>query len=95
MRRAVLRGLKIKTQKWGPIGIPIVLVVSALLLSFVCPVWAGCPGKDEQIGSFEKRIRTLLAEGKIPIIDVEYHHGPGVPVESLIEGMNRNGVALT
>lgn len=51
--------------------------------------------KGEQLMTFEKKIRAVLKSGILPIIDVEYHHGGKVGIESLIKRMDENGVALT
>ena len=44
---------------------------------------------------FETRIRSFIAQGTIPIIDVEHHFPGRVAVEELVGGMDRNSVALT
>lgn len=44
---------------------------------------------------FETRIRSFIAQGTIPIIDVEHHFPGAVAIEQVVERMDRNGVALT
>ncbi|HAK89361.1 MAG: hypothetical protein A2X55_10615 [Nitrospirae bacterium GWB2_47_37] len=51
--------------------------------------------KNEQVRIFKERIKTLIKQGTIPIIDVEYHHGGKIETDRLIGRMDENGVALT
>ena len=51
--------------------------------------------KTEQIKIFEQRIRGMLEKKVLPIIDIEYHHGGKIEIESLISSMDENNVALT
>jgi predicted TIM-barrel fold metal-dependent hydrolase len=56
---------------------------------------AAGPNRAEQLGGYEATIDGILAKGKLPIIDVEYHHGGKISLESLLDRMDANGVALT
>lgn len=51
--------------------------------------------KNGQIKTFEERIRGMLKNGTLPIIDAEFHYGGKMDFEKLIDNMDRNGVALT
>jgi hypothetical protein len=51
--------------------------------------------KNEQIKTFEARIRKIQQTGTIPIIDVEYHWAAEMDIGKIIDNMDRNGVALT
>ncbi len=51
--------------------------------------------RNEQIKIFEKRIRELIGNGVLPIIDVEFHYGQRIKIDNLIKRMDENGVALT
>ncbi len=51
--------------------------------------------RNEQIKTFEKKIREVQKKGPLPIIDVEYHHGGKIEIERLTQKMDENGVALT
>ena len=52
--------------------------------------------KNEQIKTFEARIRKIQQTGTIPIIDVEFHYRQEqMDVGTIIDTMDRNGVALT
>jgi predicted TIM-barrel fold metal-dependent hydrolase len=72
-----------------------------LLLAFcifaMLPVPGHAAGLDraEQLSGYQATIRGILAAGKLPIIDVEYHHGDKISLSSLLGRMDANGVALT
>ncbi len=51
--------------------------------------------KEEQIKTFEEKIRGMLKNGTLPIIDAEFHYGGDMDLSKLIDNMDRNGVALT
>lgn len=59
------------------------------------PINAVSIERSEQIKIFEKKIREVLKNGILPVIDVEYHHGGKIEIERLIKKMDVNGVALT
>ena len=59
------------------------------------PINAVSIERSEQIKIFDKKIREVLKNSILPIIDVEYHHGGKIEIESLIKRMDANGVALT
>ena len=69
----------------------------AFCLSAILLVQGQAASQDrvEQVRAYEATIREILAKGNLPIIDVEYHHGGEVPLESLLGRMDANGVALT
>jgi hypothetical protein len=67
--------------------------ISALF--FIFPINAFTLEKGEQIKIFQERIRGLLRQGVLPIIDTEFHHGGTIEIERLIKEMDENGVALT
>ncbi|MFZ3058186.1 MAG: amidohydrolase family protein [Candidatus Methanoperedens sp.] len=52
-------------------------------------------GENVQIKIFEERIRGMLKNGTLPIIDAEFHYGGDMDIDKLIHNMDRNGVALT
>lgn len=59
------------------------------------PMQAMALERDKQIQKFEKRIRDVMGQGALPIIDVEYHHGGKIEMERLLKKMDESGVALT
>jgi len=71
----------------------LVLCLFGFILLF--PINAFSIERIEQIKLFEKKIRESLKNGVLPIIDVEYHHGGKIEIDSLIKRMDANGVALT
>ena len=66
--------------------------------------WAGVLGvapqslfaleKEEQIKIFHEKIKRMMNQGLLPVIDVEYHHGDKIEIERLSKRMDENGVAL-
>ena len=72
-----------------------ILTAFIFALVFIFPINAFTLEKGEQIKIFQERIRGLLRQGILPIIDVEYHHGGKIENERLISRMDDNGVALT
>ena len=89
--------------------LPMVLVVSFWILLTSCSTagvsqdqglaqdwesWDSSRRKEAE-RVFETRIRSFIAQGTIPIIDVEHHFPGAVAIEQLVERMDRNGVALT
>jgi predicted TIM-barrel fold metal-dependent hydrolase len=73
------------------------LKISAMLLSLIL-LWPGdgcAEGREEQIRVFQKKIESVIAQGKMPIIDVEFHCGERIDIDKLMKKMDKNGVALT
>ena len=56
---------------------------------------ADSPARSQDLAQFEATLRSFLARGVLPIIDVEHHWGGKKPVEELLAKMDKNGVALT
>jgi predicted TIM-barrel fold metal-dependent hydrolase len=69
-------------------------IVFLLGIIMFLPAGAASTEKVEQLKAFEKNIRAVQKSGKLPIIDVEYHHGK-VEVDVLLKKMEEYGVALT
>lgn len=59
------------------------------------PGSAGAMERGDQIKIYKKKIASVLAQGKIPIIDVELHYGEKIDMGALMKKMDQNGVALT
>lgn len=53
------------------------------------------PARAALLEGYAARLRTMLASGQVPVIDVEHHWGAKLPLESLIAKMDKAGVALT
>ena len=71
------------------------MVIFMIGFILLLPINAISIDRSEQIKIFEKRVREVLKNGILPIIDVEYHHEGNIEIESVINRMNNNGVALT
>lgn len=71
----------------------IVIFLFGFLL--LLPINAVSLERSEQLKLFEKKIREMLKNGILPIIDVEYHHGGKIEIEKILKRMDANGVALT
>lgn len=72
-----------------------ILTAFIFSLVFIFPTNAFALENGEQIKIFRERIRGMIRQGILPIIDVEYHHGGKIEIERLIKKMDENGVALT
>lgn len=81
----------------GPKTVFRLLTVLLFVTFLPAPVLAEPANADKagQIKAFEQRIRTIQADLKIPIIDVEHHWGRKHTLPELIAKMEKNGVALT
>ena len=73
----------------------ILLLAFCIFAMLPVPGHAAGPDRAEQLSGYEATIRGILAAGKLPIIDVEYHHGDKISLSSLLGRMDANGVALT
>lgn len=51
--------------------------------------------RSEILRVFEERVRSMEELGRMPIIDVEFHCGPKIDLESLTRKMDENKIALT
>jgi hypothetical protein len=81
-------------------------VSSAAFLSALSPISSFAESKEifpasvldqrqQQLAGYRATLGRMLAQNTLPIIDIEHHWGNKVPVRSLIENMDSNGVALT
>jgi predicted TIM-barrel fold metal-dependent hydrolase len=70
----------------------LIIIIFMLVLTF--PRAAFTLERDKQVEIFRERIVSFLKKGVLPIIDVEYHHGGKVGMDTLIKKMDSHGVAL-
>ena len=78
MRNAVLRNLKINKQTTDPIGLPAVLAVLAVLLSFAWPVWDAARG-GEAVPVGEKNMQATGSVVPGVTFDGEFYPPQGSP----------------
>jgi predicted TIM-barrel fold metal-dependent hydrolase len=71
------------------------LIIFIFMLVLIFPIDAFTLEKGKQVEIFKDRIRGLLKQGILPMIDVEFHYGEKIKIEKLIKKMDENGVALT
>jgi predicted TIM-barrel fold metal-dependent hydrolase len=79
----------------GRRDVRIILLAFCIFAMLLTQGHAAGPDRAEQLSGYEATIRGILAKGRLPIIDVEYHHGDKISLESLLGRMDANGVALT
>ena len=71
------------------------IFVTALFIIILLPGNACAIERGDQIKIFKKKIESVIGQGKMPIIDVEFHCGEKVNIDALMKKMDKNGVVLT
>ncbi len=69
------------------------LVITFILIVLSAPAFA--VEQTEQLKMLEAKLRKMLGNGVLPIIDVEFHYGSKIDIEDVKGRMNDNGVGIT